>query len=236
METRLYIYFTLQNKSVDLNIKIHNPNCTTFNKCSCENLEKTKTIKYLGIHIDENLKWNIHIEKLCNHLKKMCYYFYYIKKFLDIKTCLNVYYALVHSYLNYGILIWGSTYSIYINKIKKLQKNILKIVFGNNYKNMKSKILNISQINVMKILTYQKKHNVNENLNTRYNMRNRSVRTDIPKREKYRQYYEYIYSKILPHLPTEIYNIENRKNYKKEIKKWILEVEDMGKYVNEYKK
>jgi hypothetical protein len=96
--------------------------------------------------------------------------------------------------------------------------------------------LNISQINVRKILTSQKKHNVNENVNTRYNMRNRSVRTDIPRREKYRQYYEYIYSKIIPHLPTEIYNIENRKDYKKEIKKWILEVEDLGTYVNEYKK
>ena len=228
-----YIYFTLKNQNVIFDIKIHKINCHGL-KCKCENLERTNYIKYLGIYVDQNLKWNVHTDKLCSHLKKMCYYFYYIRNYLDTKTCLKVYFALVNSYINYGILIWGSTYDVHINRLHKIHKNILRIIFKNKYKNMKNKMLNIRQTNIMKILNYQKKHNVCVAVK-KYNTRNRKTNTISPILEKYRQFYKYIYSKIVSHIPTDIFNIKDRKIFKTEVRKWIVNVGDFRKYIDEYK-
>ena len=47
---------------------------------------------------------------------------------LPSHTLLNLYFALIHSNLLYGLLVWGSTYKSYLTKLKKLQNKALKII------------------------------------------------------------------------------------------------------------
>jgi hypothetical protein len=231
-----FINFSLKNKNEQyLDIKIHSKDCSHIN-CNCEKLEQCKSIKYLGIHVDENLKWNVHIEKLYNYLKSMCYYFYHIRNYLDLKSCLMVYYAMIHSHLNYGIHIWGSTYDTHLNKLYKMQKKIFKIMFKSEYIFDKIPILNIKQSYILKIIIYHKKNKINIcELNTGYNLRNKGIQATLPKKEKYRQFFIYVYCKIFPHIPESILKENDLKKFKQETKMWILGENDLHKLIDQYK-
>ena len=81
----------------DLNIKINK-----------KKLEKCESYKYLGVIFDSNLTWKPHIEYICGKISKACGALSKIRHYVDIETLKSVYYALVHSYLRYGIVEWGN--------------------------------------------------------------------------------------------------------------------------------
>ena len=51
-----------------------------------------------------------------------------LKYFLPQDARLKLYYALIHSHLNYRILAWGNTYPSYLLKLKTLQNKAMRIV------------------------------------------------------------------------------------------------------------
>ena len=51
--------FKLSNLGRDFPIKIGN-----------NHVKRVQTTKYLGIHLDENLKWNKHVDKLCSKVNR----------------------------------------------------------------------------------------------------------------------------------------------------------------------
>ena len=56
-----------------------------------------------------------------------------LKYLLPESAMLNLYYALVHSNLIYGILVWGNTFLSYLTKLSKLQNKAIRIVAGKNW-------------------------------------------------------------------------------------------------------
>ena len=76
--------------------------------------------KFLGVHIDENLNWNYHMEHLHNKITT---------NILNTDSLRKVYYAHVHSHLIYGMKVWGSMISSpQINSLYKQQKQGLQLV------------------------------------------------------------------------------------------------------------
>ena len=61
-------------------------------------------VKYLGVVIDENLKWKPHIHELITGLSKSVGMLYHLKKYLSINNLKLVYHSLVKSRLQYGIV------------------------------------------------------------------------------------------------------------------------------------
>ena len=51
--------FKLSNLGRDFSIKIGN-----------NHVKRVQTTKYLGIHLDENLIWNEHVDKLCSKVNR----------------------------------------------------------------------------------------------------------------------------------------------------------------------
>ena len=51
-----------------------------------------------------------------------------LKSFVPQQTLLQLYHSLVHSHLTYGITIWGSTRTTYLQKLQNLQNRALKVV------------------------------------------------------------------------------------------------------------
>ena len=72
-----------------------------------QNLEACESYKYLGVIIDKNLAWNSHIEYTCKKITKACGSFSKLRHCVNTDILVSVYYALVHSYLRYGIASWG---------------------------------------------------------------------------------------------------------------------------------
>ena len=55
-----------------------------------------------------------------------------IKYYVPDRVLLLLYFALFHSHISYGLIIWYSTYKTHTSKISKLQNRIIKIITKSN--------------------------------------------------------------------------------------------------------
>lgn len=130
-------------------------------------IPEAKFIKYLGIMIDVNLKWDQHIEHVVKKLRGLLSKFRYMKKYLNSSTHLIMLFnALVQSQINYGILGWGGVYDVHLRKLNIMQKWIVRIIHGKKitYPSeplyQKSKILDTRQLYTLKIIISIFKRNI----------------------------------------------------------------------------
>jgi hypothetical protein len=82
-------------------------------------------IKFLGVHIKENMKWITHINHLSSKLNTGLYM---IKSLTNIRSkhvLRTMYFACVHIHLRYGVTLWGGVPKS--NKIFRLQKKVIRI-------------------------------------------------------------------------------------------------------------
>ncbi len=56
-----------------------------------------------------------------------------MKNMIDTSHLKTLYDSLVHSYLSYGTILWGSTYSSYLNAIRLCQRKAVHCVFKSAY-------------------------------------------------------------------------------------------------------
>ena len=115
-----------------------------------ELIKPIKTAKYLGITLDSQLKSDICISKLLTKISRSIEVMSKIHHYLTKTVLLNLYFALIHSQLLYGIAVLGSTYQTLINKLQVLQNKAMKIIEGCDWN---SKVLDIYLKH--KILTIQ---------------------------------------------------------------------------------
>ena len=133
-------------------------------------LESCDSYKYLGVFIDKGLSWSTHIEYLCKKIAKGCGGIAKLRHCVSINILKNVYHALIHSYLRYGIIVWGNASQ---NTLKPLQTIVNKVKalrimtfapFGNldltpMYDFLK--VLNIKQIFLLECGKFQYKFHSN---------------------------------------------------------------------------
>ena len=79
--------------------------------------------------LDENLSWKYHINEFSKKLSRTIGIFYRIRHFVPFEILKLLYYSLFHSFLSYGIAVWGFTYKLYFQKLFVLQKkNNIKVM------------------------------------------------------------------------------------------------------------
>ena len=66
-------------------------------------VEEVNQVKYLGVLIDNQLKWQQQLDHVCKKLACASYALLKLRAFSPISTLKTVYYALVHAYLSYGL-------------------------------------------------------------------------------------------------------------------------------------
>lgn len=91
-------------------------------------VEVVSVYKYLGLLIDENLSWGAHVTKLAKKIASVSGVFSKLKHFIPKSVLMKVYFALVHSRLNYLAGVWGQASKKCLNQVKVLQKRCLKHV------------------------------------------------------------------------------------------------------------
>ena len=94
-----------------------------------EPIVRVNEFPFLGIIINENVNWKSHINYISKKISKTLGVMNRIKKFVP-KTCLkNIYQSLIHSHLNYGIILWGYD----LSKLAILQKKAVRILSQSHY-------------------------------------------------------------------------------------------------------
>ena len=59
-------------------------------------LIRASSVKYLGLHIDENLNWSVHLKYLSNQLARYSGIFYRLRDFVNVETLCMLYYLKKH--------------------------------------------------------------------------------------------------------------------------------------------
>ena len=70
--------------------------------------------KFLGIIIDDGLKWTNHIAYVKNKISKGFGIILRARKFFNLKTLLNLYHAFIFPYLIYCVEIWCNARDIHL--------------------------------------------------------------------------------------------------------------------------
>ena len=129
-KTKYIIICPRQRSYNDLNLKL------TINGQNIQKVgkdETEKTIKFLGIYIDDQLTWKDHLLYINKTISKSTFILNRVKNILPVYTLRTLYYALIHPILNYGILAWGNAVHNDNNKTFVLQKKSVRIINRSAY-------------------------------------------------------------------------------------------------------
>ena len=103
-------------------------------------LELVDNFNYLGIIIDSNFKWTLHIDKLRTKLRQVNHRLFHLSFFCNKSTLIQAYYSLFGSYLRYGVIAWGTACQSTLLPIKRLQQTAIRRTINVN----NSSFLNIT--------------------------------------------------------------------------------------------
>ena len=97
-------------------------------------LKRERTVKYLGLHIDNCLKWSSHVHHLSLHLARYTGLIYRIRDFVPQQTFRMLYYSLIYSRIQYGLLIWGTAAKSHLNELMIRLNNVIRtITYSSKY-------------------------------------------------------------------------------------------------------
>ena len=90
--------------------------------------------KYLGVITDDELNFHEQIKVMEGKVGRSVEILNKLKQTLPQTVMLQLYYALVHPLLLYGIIIWGATYPTYLQKLKSLQNRAIRAIVGAHFR------------------------------------------------------------------------------------------------------
>jgi len=81
--------------------------------------------KFLGIYINENVKWSNHIQYLSSKLNTCYYTISSLKNVTSPYVLRTMYFACFHVHLRYGLTLWGGDPESI--RIFRLQRKVIRI-------------------------------------------------------------------------------------------------------------
>ena len=123
-----YMIFNCNTEATDL---------ININNCNIERVwtkGEEKSFKLVGLHVDEKLTWNAHIDAVA---RKMDYANYALRKSskeLNQRNKKLLYSGLIHSILTYGLPIWGFARQGRLNKLLVKQKHSIRKIHNLKYR------------------------------------------------------------------------------------------------------
>ena len=207
-------------------------------------LQSCVNYKYLGVTFDKDLNWKCHIDNITNKLAKSCGALAKVRHCVDTNTLVSIYYALIHSYIRYGILAWGNASQTTLKPLKTMINKAVRIItfapFGSlnlepAYKHLKLLPLNkVFQMEVAK-LAYKSHSGLlpvsitnyfqlsSANPNHQYSVRNRRPIRLITNSRIGEKSVQFNYFTIWKNLPSELKNCESFNIFKRALKTYLLE-------------
>jgi hypothetical protein len=117
-KTKIIQFKPTQKKPLELNLK-------TVTSTS-NNIEEVKEFNLLGITIDSGINWKAHIQNIKTKLCKFVYALNVLKTNTSLECALSAYYAYAHSWLQYGVVLWGG--STGAQQLFVMQKKCVRIL------------------------------------------------------------------------------------------------------------
>ena len=117
-------FFHKKSKSDDIPLKLPDLCINNINIC------REKSMKFLGVLLDDHLTWTNHINLIENKISKNIGILYKAKNLLNQSSLKHIYFSFIHSYINYATITWSSTYPSRLKRIHSIQKHGSRIIFN----------------------------------------------------------------------------------------------------------
>ena len=95
-------------------------------------IERVTQFNFLGLILESNMSWNLHINHISLKISKAIGILYRLKTIYPQLVLQTLYNTLILPYFNYCILAWGATISEG-NPLHLLQKKALRLISNSNY-------------------------------------------------------------------------------------------------------
>ena len=94
-----------------------------------EKIKNVDHIKDLGIIFDRKMTFSQHVENVVSKANRMLgFILRQCKEFKSVLAMKMLYYAFIHSRLNYASVVWNPQYIVYINRLEIVQNNFLRFL------------------------------------------------------------------------------------------------------------
>ena len=93
-------------------------------------VQRVYEARFLGVILDESLKFNGHIVHTCKKVSKFLPILYKVRKVIDITHLLRIYNGLVHPQFLYCLSVWGGCSATHFKPLVVLHKKILRCMTG----------------------------------------------------------------------------------------------------------
>ena len=104
-----------KGEDIDLNISVNSKPLTRVTK-----------VKFLDVNVDEKLSWKPHIRYISRKISKSLGIMYKIRKYVNTKSLIDLYFTLVYPYLLYCNIVWGTAYKTHLTTLTVLQNKIIR--------------------------------------------------------------------------------------------------------------
>ena len=118
-KTSFIIFNEQPNKTFDYEFKL---------KINNNPIKRVNSIKYLGVLIDSKLSWSEHVDYLNLQLARYSGLFTRLRRYVPNEILCLLYYSIIYSRINYGILSWGTASNSLLKKVEIRLNRILRVI------------------------------------------------------------------------------------------------------------
>ena len=104
--------------------------CTDHIVINQTRIQEVKETKFLGVIIDNKLKWSAHITYISKKIHKGMGIILNYRKVFNMEALLSLYHTFLYTYLSHCIHVWGKAYNIHLNDHIVLQNKTMRIISG----------------------------------------------------------------------------------------------------------
>ena len=91
-------------------------------------IDYKSSTRFLGVIIDDKLKFNLHIKEISKKISKNVGVLYKLKQYVPQNTLLSVYRSIIECYINYCNIIFGNASDIHLSPLVVSQKKAVRII------------------------------------------------------------------------------------------------------------
>lgn len=206
--------------------------CKPSINCNCATIERSSSIKYLGVQIDDKLSFKKQIQFVSARLRKMLYILKTLRHSASRDVLSLVYTSLCQSIIIYCIGVWGGAAKTIFVEIERAQRAVLKVMLNKPYRfptdslYSETKLLRVRQLYMWRVTCAQHSKTISS-LNYKALLRKRTFKVPIPSvRSTFAKRlplysHPYIYNKIIKKLDMKNLTTRQAKHI---VKTWLMDL------------
>ena len=120
-------------------------------------IKRAKKVKYLGLVIDENMKWDEHVVYISSKIRRNLGVMKRLSNDIPLDSLVTLYLTLIEPYFRYCNTVWGNCEQGLLNKLQTLQNRAARIVTRTRYSDADHETIlkKLEWLNVRQLAAYE---------------------------------------------------------------------------------